>query len=205
MRQQWQHLVARWPKRPMRLPTPSAPRPPPLLTPQSLPLLHYSSSTSRAAFLRHRPRSSSPALSILATSAHHQRLRLAPSSASLSRSPRLPQLPMVSLPSAGIARWSPGRAHRGTLLRGLLRSALHFPFSVHASHSPCFPSARAPLPMPSLARRWSAAVEPHHRSAITTSRALPELHRLDRLVHLTRLAVGSTVVLLFVPMSSGVF
>jgi hypothetical protein len=70
-----------------------------------------------------------------------------------------------------------------------------FSFSVCASRSSCFPGARVPLPVPSLGRRWPTAVEPRHRSAIITGRALPELYRLNRLVHLACLAVGSTVVL----------
>jgi hypothetical protein len=134
-------------------------------------------------------------LPVPATLAHCQALCLAPSSAPLSHYPHLPQLPVVSILSTGITRWSTGWAHRRTPLRGLLASAPPFPFSVHASRSPCFPGARAPLLVPSLGQRWPAAIEPRHHSAIIADRTLPELHQLNRLVHLTHLTMGSTVVL----------
>jgi hypothetical protein len=196
------HLAARWPSRPTRSPTPSAPRPPPLLTPHSLPSLHRSSSASRAAFLHHRPRNSSPELSVPATSDHCHRLHLSPSIASFSRSPRLPQLPVVSFPSVGIARRSPGRAHRRTPLRGHLRSASPPALFSRAQAPHCVPNAPEHLHSPCRGRESLTSDDPRRRSAMHGGGRLFELPGTRHGHRRVRARVGSTLVTLAWPKTS---
>jgi hypothetical protein len=74
---------------------------------------------------------------------------------------------VVRLPSTGIARQS--TAELTEELRSVdSPSPLHiFPFFLRTFHSPRFPGARAPRPVPSLGPRWPTAVEPCHRSTIS--------------------------------------
>jgi hypothetical protein len=122
-----EHMAVRWPPHPTRPPTPSAPRP--LLGSLLILSLRFPTATAQPSSSPPPPsRNPSPKLPVPAIPAHRKPLRLAPSSVSLLRSPRSPPLPVVSFPSAGIARRSPGRAHRRTSLCGRRPSAPPFSF-----------------------------------------------------------------------------
>jgi hypothetical protein len=143
MRRQRRHLDARWPPRPTCSLTPTAPC---LSSPTPSYLPPHQASGSRARVGEPSP----PPARALVGVVRLGHLSSPPASLSCSE---LRLSLVVSFPSTGIARRSPGRAHWRTPLRGLLPSAPPFSFSVRASRSPCFLGARAHLPVSSPGRR----------------------------------------------------
>ena len=119
-----------------------------------------SSSRSARSAARHRRRSRSGRASSpeLAPSRPEHRLLLARLVlASVSHG---------SSPSPRIPRWSHGRAHQSTPLRGPRPSVLPHTIVSHARETPELGEAPTPLLAPPLGRRWPADDEPHHRAAM---------------------------------------